>query len=96
MVAKHRGLNLQGVLHHHPGVKEAACVGVKDEYWGEALAAYVVARSEGALTEAELVAFCEERLARYKLPKSITFIDELPRNAAGKVLRKDLREKGNA
>ncbi len=87
---------IEEVLHHHPGVKEAACVGVKDEYWGEALAAYVVARSSSELTEAELVAFCEERLARYKLPKSITFIDELPRNAAGKVLRKDLREKGNA
>ena len=83
---------IEEVLHHHPAVKEAACVGVKDEYWGEALAAHVVVRSGAIVTEAELLAFCEERLARYKLPKSVTFIAELPRNAAGKVLRRDLRE----
>jgi long-chain acyl-CoA synthetase len=87
---------IEEVLHHHPAVKEAACVGVKDEYWGEALAAHVVVRSGATLTEAELLAFCEGRLARYKLPKSITFIAELPRNAAGKVLRRDLREQENS
>ena len=83
---------IEEVLHHHPAVKEAACVGVKDEYWGEALVAYVVLRGDVALTQEELVAFCEERLARYKLPKSIHFIAELPRNAAGKVLRRELRD----
>ena len=83
---------IEEVLHHHPAVKEAACVGVKDEYWGEALVAYVVLRGDAALTQEELVAFCEERLARYKLPKSIHFIAELPRNAAGKVLRRELRD----
>ena len=83
---------IEEALHHHPAVKEAACVGVKDEYWGEALVAYVVLRGDAALTQEELVAFCEERLARYKLPKSIHFIAELPRNAAGKVLRRELRD----
>ena len=83
---------IEEVLHHHPAVEEAACVGVEDEYWGEALAAHVVVRSGAIVTEAELLAFCEERLARYKLPTSVTFIAGLPRNAAGKVLRRDLRE----
>ena len=83
---------IEEALHHHPAVKEAACVGVKDDYWGEALVAYVVVRGDAVLTQEELVAFCEERLARYKLPKSIHFIAELPRNAAGKVLRRDLRD----
>jgi long-chain acyl-CoA synthetase len=87
---------IEEALHHHPAVKEAACVGVKDDYWGQALAAYVVVRDGASLDEAELLAFCEERLARYKLPKSITFIAELPRNAAGKVLRRDLRDQEGA
>ena len=83
---------IEEVLHHHPAVKEAACVGVKDDYWGESLNAYVVLRSGTTLSEEELIEFCGTQLARYKLPKSVTFISELPRNAAGKVLRRDLRD----
>jgi acyl-CoA synthetase (AMP-forming)/AMP-acid ligase II len=80
------------VLHEHPGVADAAVVGVPDERWGESGVAFVV----GSATEEELVAFCRERLARYKVPKAIRFVDELPRNSLGKVQRSALAEEVTA
>jgi long-chain acyl-CoA synthetase len=63
---------------------------VPDERWGEAVKAVVVAR--GGLTEAALIAFARDRLAGFKLPKSVDFVDELPRNPSGKILKRVLRE----
>jgi fatty-acyl-CoA synthase len=79
---------IEAVLHDHPDVVEAAVVGVPDERWGEACAAFVVVR--GAATEEELRAFCRERLARFKVPKSFTFVERLPRNSVGKVQKDEL------
>lgn len=82
---------VENVLHAHPGVLEAAVIGVPSDRWGETVKAVVVRRPGTVLDGAELVAFARERLAHYKCPTSVDFADELPRNASGKVLKKVLR-----
>jgi len=83
---------VEEVLYQHPGVREVAVVGVPDPYWGEAVKAYIVPREGVRLEEAEIIQFCKERLAAYKVPKSVEFRDELPKTLVGKVLRRVLRE----
>jgi len=83
-------------LSDHPDVVEAAVVGVPDERWGETVKAYVVREPGSALGDDELMDFLQGRLARYKQPRRIEFVDELPRNAIGKVLKRDLRQAGGA
>ena len=80
---------IEAVLHDHPAVADAAVVGVADERWGEACAAFVVA--ESPVSDDELREHCRERLARFKVPKSFTFIDELPRNSMGKIQKSELK-----
>jgi len=82
---------VERVLIEDPAVADVAVVGIGDERWGERPVAYVVAR--GALTVSELIAGCEGRLARYKIPSAVVFVDELPRNSGGKVLKRELRER---
>ncbi len=79
---------IENVLHEHPAVAEAAVVGVPDERWGEACVAFVVLRAPAG--EEELLAFCRERLARFKVPREVRFLDVLPRNAMNKVLKSEL------
>ncbi|BDG60727.1 long-chain-fatty-acid--CoA ligase [Caldinitratiruptor microaerophilus] len=83
---------VEEVLYQHPGIMEAAVIGVPHEYRGETVKAYVVPRPGTTLTEEEVIEFCRERLARYKVPTSVEFRDSLPKSAAGKVLRRVLRE----
>ncbi|MGZ3674666.1 MAG: long-chain-fatty-acid--CoA ligase [Ktedonobacterales bacterium] len=80
------------VLFQHPKVLEAAAVGVPDAYRGETVRAYVVVKPGEKLTEEELIAFCKERLAPYKVPKQVEFRDSLPKTLVGKVLRRTLRD----
>ena len=82
---------IEDVLHDHAAVLEAAVVGVPDARWGEACVAFVVLRESGAATEEELVEHCRERLARFKVPKRFSFVEELPRSSMGKVLKDELR-----
>jgi fatty-acyl-CoA synthase len=82
---------IEDVLHGHPAVLEAAIVGVPDERWGEACAAFVVLRPGATATEDELRAVCRDRLARFKVPKTFAFLHALPRSAMGKVLKDELR-----
>jgi fatty-acyl-CoA synthase len=78
---------VEAVLHEHPDVSDAAVVGVPDERWGEVGAAYVVA---GRVSADELLAWCEARLARFKVPKTIDLVAEIPRNGMGKVQKQEL------
>jgi acyl-CoA synthetase (AMP-forming)/AMP-acid ligase II len=88
------GSEVERVLYEHPAVLEAAVVGRPDERWGEVPVAFVALRQTGSTTADELVAWCRERLARFKVPKEVTFLDALPRNPSGKVLKRELREGG--
>ena len=83
---------IERVLAEHPKVLEVAVVGVPDEKWGESPRACVVARRGQNVTLEELVAFCDDKIARYKHPRSLFTLDALPRNSMGKVLRRELRE----
>ncbi|MEV7345283.1 acyl-CoA synthetase [Streptomyces sp. NPDC093544] len=82
---------VEDALYTHEGVAEVAVIGLPDERWIEAVTAVVVAR--GDVTEAELVAHAREKLAHFKAPKRVLFVDELPRNASGKILKRELRER---
>jgi len=82
---------VEEILHRHPAVLEAAVIGVPDQKWGEALSAVIVTRPGMNVRPPELEAHCRESLAGYKVPKSFRFIDALPRNAGGKVLKNELR-----
>ena len=82
--------DVEEVLFKHPAVKEAAVVGIPDEYRGETVRAFVVLADGLSATEEEIVAFCREHLANYKVPSSIRFRSELPKSTVGKVLRREL------
>ena len=84
--------DVEGVLYEHPAVLEAAVVGVSHDVLGEDVGAFVVTKPATSIDADELRAFCAERLADYKVPRHIEFLDELPRNATGKVLKNQLKE----
>lgn len=81
---------IEEVLLSHPMVAEAGVVGMTDDKWGQVPAAFVV--KSGEITEEEILHFCEEKLAKYKVPKKACFLEELPRNASKKLLRRELRQ----
>jgi fatty-acyl-CoA synthase len=82
---------VEDALYTHEGVAEAAVIGLPDERWIEAVTAVVVPRGE--VTEAELIAHAREKLTSFKAPKRVLFVDELPRNASGKILKRELRSR---
>lgn len=83
---------IENALFEHPNLADAAAIGIPSEKWGEEILVFVVIKPGEEITEAEMIDFCRERLAGYKIPRKFEFIEELPRNATGKVLKKDLRE----
>jgi len=83
---------IEEVLYQHPSVVEAAVIGVPDPYWVERVHAAVVLKEGATLTAQELIDFCKQRIARYKAPKSLEFVDALPKSPAGKILKRELRE----
>jgi long-chain acyl-CoA synthetase len=87
---------IEEVLFEHEDVAEAVAVGVPDEYRGETVKAFVVKKSGSEVTEEEILAFCKERLAPYKAPKSLEFRDELPKSTVGKLLRRVLADEEKA
>ncbi len=82
---------VERVLDEHPAVVEVAVVGRPDERWGEVPIAYVVLAADATPTSDELIQHCRTQLARFKVPKDVVFIDALPRNPSGKVLKRELR-----
>jgi fatty-acyl-CoA synthase len=83
---------VEDVLYRHPAIAEVAVIGRADSQWGEVPVAVVVTRSGQSLSLDDLRAFCQGKLARYKIPKAVEFVEALPRNAAGKVLKRTLRD----
>ena len=83
---------VEEVLYAHPAVQEAAVIGVPDEKMGEEVAAVVALKAGHSATEEELIAFCKERVAPYKYPRTIRFLDSLPKGATGKILKKELKQ----
>ena len=84
-------VEVEGVLIRHPAVQEVAIVGLPDERWGEAPHAFVVLRSGASVTENELRQFARDNLAHFKTPHSITFLEQLPKTATGKIQKYVLR-----
>lgn len=82
---------VESAIYGCPGVVEVAVIGVPDEKWGEAVKAVVVPDKDAVPTEADIIAFARTRIAPFKLPKSVDFVEELPKNPSGKLLRRELR-----
>ncbi|MET0325957.1 MAG: hypothetical protein ABW219_12085 [Ilumatobacteraceae bacterium] len=83
---------VEEVIQDLSAVFEVAVIGVPDPHWGENVVAVVVPRAGAALSEGEVVDACRRSLAGYKKPKRVVFVDELPRNASGKILKRELRD----
>ncbi len=84
---------VEDVLYQHPAVREAGVVGAPDEYRGETVKAFVSLKPGTSATKEELVSFCKERMAAYKYPRIVEILDEIPKTATGKILRRELRDK---
>ena len=83
---------VEEVLYKHPAIEEAAVIGLSDPYWVEKVHAVIVLKKGTSIGEGEIVDFCKENLARYKAPKSVEFVESLPKNPQGKILKRVLRD----
>lgn len=83
---------IDDILSKHPKVLEAAVIGVPDEKWGEAVKAVVILKKDAQATAEELIRYCKDRLAGYKVPKSVDFVTEVPKSPTGKILKRQIRE----
>jgi acyl-CoA synthetase (AMP-forming)/AMP-acid ligase II len=84
---------LENVIREHPGVDDVAVIGVPDETWGEEPRAVVIPKKGVKVTEEEIMELCREKLASFKRPRSVVFVDDLPRNPMGKLVKREIREK---
>ena len=84
---------VEDIISEHPGVLEVAVIGIPNARWGESVHAEVVPRTGAAVDPDELIAHCRARLAAYKAPKSVQIVDELPKNASGKILKREVRQR---
>ena len=83
--------DIDEVLFEHPKILEACAIGVPDSYRGETVKAFVVLKPGETMTAEEVMEYCKEKLAKYKVPTMVEFIDTLPKSGVGKILRKELR-----
>ncbi|OLO36977.1 hypothetical protein BTR23_14630 [Alkalihalophilus pseudofirmus] len=84
---------VEHVLNAHPGVQQSVVIGIPHEEWGEAVHAEVILKKSSSVMDSELLQYCKAKIASYKVPKTINFVEELPTSAVGKVLRRQVREK---
>jgi fatty-acyl-CoA synthase len=84
---------VENILYEHAGVLEAAVIGVPDEHWGETIKAVIVSKPGAKLTADDVITHCRKRLARYKCPRSVRFVQALPRTGSGKIAKKEIRER---
>ena len=85
-------LEIEAALLDHPAISECAIVGLPDETWGECVAAAIVSPKEQTLTLEQLKQWCENRISKYKVPKKLKIVEQLPRNAMGKVTKPKVSE----
>jgi len=85
-------VEIDDILSQHPKVLEACSIGVPDKYRGETVKAFIVVKDNESLTEQEVIDYCKEKLASYKVPREVEFVEELPKTAVGKILRRKLKE----
>lgn len=85
-------VELDNVLFDHPKILEACTIGIPDEYRGETVKAFIVPKKGEPLTEEDITLYCKKNMAAYKIPKKIEFVEELPKSAVGKILRRELRD----
>ena len=83
---------VEDLISGHPDVVEATAIGVDDKEWGSRLRAFVVKKPDATVDEDEIKVYVRDHLARYKVPREVIFLEELPRNPTGKVLKRELRE----
>ena len=83
---------VENALMSHPEIADAAVIGVPDDKWGESVKGFVVLQPDSSLDETEIISYTRTQIAGYKCPKTINFIEALPRNPSGKILRRELRE----
>lgn len=83
---------VEEVLYEHPAIKEAVVIGIPDAYRGENVKAVIVLKEKTKLSENELIEYCREKLAPYKVPRVVEFREELPKTSVGKILRRRIRE----
>jgi long-chain acyl-CoA synthetase len=84
---------VEEIIYQHPAVLEAAVIGLPDPYWVEKVHAVISLKKGASLTAKEIIDFCRQRLAHYKAPKSVEFVESLPKNPSGKIMKRELREK---
>jgi len=85
-------IEIETILHQHPKIMESAVVGVPDIYWGEIVKAVIVLKPGERATDEEIIAYCHQKIASYKKPGIVEFVDKLPKNAVGKVLKRELNK----
>jgi long-chain acyl-CoA synthetase len=85
-------VELDNVLFDHPKILEACTIGIPDEYRGETVKAFIVPKKGETITEKDVIAYCKKNMAAYKVPKKFEFVEELPKSAVGKILRRELRD----
>ena len=84
---------IEEILYQHPAIQEATVIGIPDPYWVEKIHALVKLKDGERLTDREIVEFCKKKLAGFKAPKSVEFVDTIPKNSMGKILKREIRKK---